>query len=162
MNYLKTEVTINPGEVEQKAHARVIGTKPGYIVIIKVSNTAPVETSWPMIVFTGVSLIIGGNDSPQGWENHHHFKMDTSKAYPQDNLSGLTALLNKNKPLRGDQIPILTSNESSNGYSLFPGQSIVYEVGITGENKPNLKDLNYWLQGSLSRRHLFHTLKQIV
>jgi hypothetical protein len=168
MNYLKTDVEINTGEIEQKQHLKVIGKKPGYIIEIKISNTAPIELRWPMVVFTGVNLVnepkLTGGTGVQAWMNHHHFKVDASKAYPQAQPSFLTESFSKLQPLKigCPAFPILTSDEMAHGYALFPGQFIVYEIGVLGENKPDIKDLNFWVEGSLSRRHLLHSMKQIV
>jgi hypothetical protein len=164
MNYLKTEVEVIPGEVERKEHLRVIGTVPGYIIKIKVSNTAPVGTTWPMIVFTGINLVTDTSPGTQAWMNHHHFKVDALKSYPQAQPSISSESFSRFQPLKlgSPAFPILTPDEMAHGYSLFPGQYVVYEIGRKGEDMPNLKELNFWVEGSLSRRHLFHSMKQII
>lgn len=167
MNYLKTDVDITPGEVEEKAHGRVVSMKPGYIIKITVSNTATIEQTWPMVVFTGVELVakptIGMGTGVQAWMNRNHYKVDISKAPQQERIPSIPESFWETQPLslQSERFPIMTTDEGKHGYFLFPGQSIIFEYGIIGTNKPNVKNLNFWVQGSLSRRHLFHSMRQV-
>jgi hypothetical protein len=168
MNYLKTEVNVSPGEVEKKGMGKVYRMTPGHLIKITVSNTAPVEKTWPMIVFTGVCLVTKGSPESRtnigDWENSRHYKVDISGAQEKDIISSIPESSNEMEPLyKGFKyFPILTGDESQHGYSLFPGQSIDFEIGVIGEDKPIVKDLNLWVQGNLSRRHLFHSIRPIV
>jgi|GEM_PF-4930398 len=167
MAFLKTEVEVKQGEVEQKSNGRVLKTKPGYIVKTTVSNIAPVETTWPMIIFSGVNLVSNSVEirrGAQAWVDQNHFKVDFTKAPQQNAKLPVTLFLEQMKPLAGstDAYPAVTSDEVKHGYFLFPGQSLVFEIGVNTENQPDVKDLGFWVQGSLSWRHLFHTLTQVT
>ena len=166
MAFLKTEVEVKQGEVEQKADGRVLKTKPGYIVKTTISNIAPVEATWPMIVFSGVNLVSNSVEirrGAQAWADQNHFKVDFTKAPQQHAKLPITQFLELMKPLAGstDAYPAVTGDEVKHGYFLFPGQSLVFEIGVNTENPPSVKDLGFWVQGSLSWRHLFHTLQQV-
>lgn len=166
MNFLKTEVEITQGEVEQKANGKVLALKPGYIVRITASNSAPVEKAWPMVVFTSVNFVTDAGSGVQEWIDSHHFKVDSSKAYPEDKMEWLFSSepFAKLQPVKAESraFPVLNPDETAHGYVLFPGQSVVFEIGVPGENKPDPKDLNYWVDGSLSKRHPFHIIKPAV
>jgi hypothetical protein len=169
LDYLKTEVSVSKGDVE-KNPGRSDKMLPGYIVRIKVSNEAPVEPIWPMVVFTGVSLAALHGGSSQ-WINR--YKVDLSAAPQLENLPSPPDSFEEIRPVfrqkapsgwvgdPAERFPIVTSDETKHGYFLFPGQSMIFEMGFAGEVCPNLKDLNVWVQGSLSRRHLFHSMRQI-
>jgi len=56
-NYLKTEIETSYGTIEKQLRygkGTVLGE--GHSVKVTVSNTAPVVTTWPLVVFMGVGI----------------------------------------------------------------------------------------------------------
>ena len=159
-NYLKTELDSSYGIVQKQvrrgARRETVETE-GHIVKVTVSNTAPVEPKWPLVVFTGVGIAF----NPKRWNNSiimkrsTGYKVDLSDA-PQG--GGWDLLKDKQQFQKVDagQYPMMTSDERKHGYSLYPGQSIVFEINIEPEDLKNI-----WLEGTLSRRHLFHQVKEL-
>ncbi|MBA7656769.1 hypothetical protein ES703_64696 [subsurface metagenome] len=139
-NFLKAEMTVgNPEDGNVK-------------IEIKVSNDAPESTEGSEVVFLGVGLTIvdGREQAHTNW---------TSKvrllSKPEQNSQA------RQKYNRGDfviggngvRFPAVTSDENSHGQTLFPGESLVFEIGTT-ENQPPYLDIS--IEGSVSRRHLLH------
>jgi len=119
------------------------------IAAIKVYNDAPASHDGGDIVFLGVGLrIIDGRESRK--------RAPTStKSRPTDNLE-LRQRYDKGIWLgsTGDSFPAATADEQSHGEVLFPGESVVYELKTS---EVDLSFLDIRVEGSVSRRHLFHT-----
>jgi len=157
-NFLKTDIESSFGMVEKLRRHGVKVQEEGHLVKITVSNTAPVEATWPLIVFTGVGIAF----NPKKYNNSTimkratNYKADLSNA-PQG--GGWDLLKDKQHSQKVDvgEYPMITSDERSHGFSLYPGQSIVFEMIIEPE------DLKYVrVEGTLSRRHLFHQVKELT
>lgn len=137
---LKSEMSIN-GPEEGEAIAR-----------IKVYNDAPTSPDGGDIVFLGVGLrIIDGKGTTRG-SNYWPSKMNKSR--PSDRIE-LQQKYNEGtwSGGRGDSFPDATTDEQSHGEVLFPGESVVYEIKTSEATLPYL-DIR--VEGSVSRRHLFH------
>lgn len=159
-NYLKTNVETSYGPVEKqvrRGYERKTIISEGHTIKVTVGNTAPVESTWPLVVFTGVG--IGFN--PKKYNNDTimrritNYKADLSNA-PQ---GGYWDLLTDKlfKRVNAEEFPMMTPNEKNHGYFLYPGQSIIFEMNISPE------DLKYVrVEGTLSRRHLFHQVKELT
>ncbi|MFC1980835.1 hypothetical protein ACFLVN_01125 [Chloroflexota bacterium] len=156
-NYLKTDIETSYGTVEKLRRHGVKVQEEGHSVNITVSNTAPVEPKWLLVVFTGVGIAF----NPKRWNTSIIMKRSTS--YKADLLNapqggGWDLLKDKQQFQKVDveQYPMMTSDERKHGFSLYPGQSIVFETNIEPEDLKNI-----WVEGTLSRRHLFHFTKEV-
>jgi len=158
-NYLKTDIESSYGTVEKqvrRGNERVRVQGEGYIHKVTVSNTAPVEPKWPLVVFTGVGIAF----NPKKYNNsiimkrNTGYKVDLSNA-PQggswDLLKG-----KRFEKVDAENYPMITSNEQRHGFILYPGQSIVFEINVAPEDLKNI-----WVEATLSRRHLFHQVKEL-
>ena len=156
-NYLKADIESSYGIVEKQRRHGVKVQEEGHLVKITVSNTAPVEATWPLIVFTGVGIAF----NPKKYNNSTimiratDYKVDLSNA-PQG--GGWDLLKDKQhfQKVSVGEYPMITSDERSHGFSLYPGQSIVFVMTIEPDD---LKDI--WVEGTLSRRHLFRQVKEL-
>lgn len=159
-NYLKTDIESSYGPVEKQVRRggrRVKVQDEGHIHKVTVSNTALVEPKWPLVVFTGVGIAF----NPKKYNNiiimkrSTGYKVDLSNA-PQG--GGWDLLKDKQHFTKVDaeKYPMMTSDEMKHGFSLYPGQSIVFEMNIEPEDLKNI-----WVEGTLSRRHLFHQVKEL-
>lgn len=157
-NFLKTDIESSYEMVEKQRGHGVKVQEKGHLVKITVSNTATVEATWPLIVFTGVGIAF----NPKKYNNSTimkratNYKADLSNA-PQGGDWDL--LKNKQHFQKVDvgEYPMITSDERSHGFSLYPGQSVVFEMNIEPDDLKNI-----WVEGTLSRRHLFHQVKKLV
>ncbi len=135
---LKSEMYINDPE-----QGEVIAT-------IKVYNDAPASPDGGDIIFLGVGLrIIDGRErGSTKWDSK------ISKSRPSDHIE-LRQKYNEGTWVRGtsDSFPAATADEQSHGEVLFPGESVVYELKTSEGDLPYL-DIR--VEGSVSRRHLFH------
>ena len=126
------------------------------IVTIKVYNDAPVSPDGGDIVFLGVGLriIIGSGEGIQ--EGSGYWLSRISKSRPSDNTE-LRRKYNEGTWFGGrervDSFPVVTPDEESHGEVLFPGESVIYEIKTSEAELPYL-DIR--VEGSISRRHLFH------
>ncbi|MFH0896702.1 MAG: hypothetical protein V1850_01465 [Candidatus Bathyarchaeota archaeon] len=137
---LKSEMSIN-GPEEGEVIAR-----------IKVYNDAPTSPDGGDIVFLGVGLrIIDGRGTTRG-SNYWPSKMNKSRT--SDRIE-LRQKYNEGTWVGGREgsFPVVTSDEQAHGEVLFPGESVVYEIKTT---KTDLPYLDIRVEGSVSRRHLFH------
>ena len=135
---LKSEMSISDPE-----EGEVIAT-------IKVYNNAPVSPDGGDIVFLGVGLriTVGSERDSTKWASR------ISKSRPSDHIE-LRQKYNEGTWVggTGDSFPAATADEQSHGEVLFPGESVVYELKTSEGDLPYL-DIR--VEGSVSRRHLFH------
>jgi len=118
------------------------------IATIKVYNDAPASPDGGDIVFLGVGLRItvgrerGGLPSEIN-KSRPSYRMELRQKYDEGTWIGGT----------GDSFPAATEDEQSHGEVLFPGESVVYEIKTS---RAELSYLDIRVEGSVSRRHLFH------
>ncbi|MFC2002991.1 hypothetical protein ACFLV4_03485 [Chloroflexota bacterium] len=162
--YLNSDVGITCGKITRntlRGSGRQTIETAGYDVKATISNTAPTELDYPMIVFMGVGLKIQfpntSHRTMTRMRNENSLKVDLSNA-SQQNPFPQSGAINVDTP----EYPPLTSDEKQHGHVLFPGQSIKYELSITAKECPDVKELKLWAEGTISRRHLFHQSKEIV
>jgi hypothetical protein len=131
----------------------------GYTIKATISNTAPTEPDYPMIVFMGVGLKFILPKPPrsiQGMKNESALKVDVANARQHSSFI-------PDKGMRVDlpPYPPATSAEQEHGYILFPSQSITYELNLTAKECPDVTQIKLWAEGTVSRRHLLHHSKEI-
>ena len=162
--YLNTDVGITCGKIERMVRKSDGGRKPvlsdGYNVKATISNTAPTEVDYPMIVFMGVGLKFQLPRPPisiQRMKNQGALRVDLTNA-PQSNP------FPPDKTERVDlpTYPPFTPDEQKHGYILFPGESITYEFNLTTKECPDVTQIKLWAEGTISRRHLLHYSKEIA
>ena len=116
------------------------------------------EATWPLIVFTGVGITFNRKKYNNSTIRIRatNYKVDFSNA-PQG--GGWDLLQDKQyfQKVNAGEYPMITSDERSHGFSLYPGQSIVFEMNIEPDDLKNI-----WAEGTLSRRHLLHQVKELV
>ena len=160
-NYLKTDIESSYGTVEKqvrRGYERKTVQSEGYIHKLTVSNTAPIEPKWPLIVFMGVGIAF----NPKRWNNSiimtrsTGYKVDLSKA-PQGGTWGELRDKQRYEKVNAEKYPMMTSNEKNHGYFLYPGQSIVFEMSLKPEDLEHVR-----VEGTLSRRHSFHFTKELT
>ena len=135
---LKSEIPINDQD-----EGEVIAT-------IKVCNDAPVSPDGGDIVFLGVGLrIIDGRE-----RGGRKWASKVTKSRPADNLE-LRQKYNEGTWIggTGTSFPAVTADEQSHGEVLFPEECVEYEIKTS---KAELPYLDILVEGSVSRRHLFH------
>lgn len=165
-NYLKTDVGISCGKIERlrRASGNSIKREPeivdGFNIKATISNIAPTEPDYPIIVFMGVGLKFQFPNihmTPQGMKNQGTLKIDLTNA-PQ------SSPFPPDKAERVDfpTYPPFTPAEREQGYVLFPGESITYEFNLTTKACPDIKKIKLWAEGTISRRHLLHHIKEIA
>ncbi|MFC1958343.1 hypothetical protein ACFLV6_00250 [Chloroflexota bacterium] len=162
--YLNTGVGITCGKITRNLYG-ASGWKTidadGYSIIVTISNTAPMEPSYPLVVFLAVGLEMQfPNVSPrtiQRMRKEGNLKVDLSNAYPQQNPFPPSGAIRVDNP----EYPPLTSDELKHGHVLFPSQAIKYELSLTTKACPNVKELKLWAEGTVSRRHLFYHSREI-
>jgi len=161
--YLKSDVGITCGKITRNAlrgSGRQTIETGGYNVKATISNTAPTEPDYPMIVFMGVGLKFQfpgtSHRTIQRMKNESTLKVDLTNAphsnpFPPDNT------------MRVDfpDYPPFTPDERKHGYILFPGQSITYDLSLTAKECPDITQMKLWAEGTISRRHLLHHSKEI-
>lgn len=164
-NYLKTDIEISSGTVVSRVPGGEIGSRvprerEGHNIKVKISNTAPVETDWPTIVFTGVGLVVkfpkSLHRSLQRMRNQGNLQVDLTNA-PQGNPFRIEG----SERVDGLTYPAITPDEQRQGHVLFPGCSVTYEMSVTSKECPDINDMKFWVEGNVSRRHLFHFSKQL-
>ncbi|MFC1904525.1 hypothetical protein ACFLXT_01990 [Chloroflexota bacterium] len=165
-NYLKTDVGISCGKIERlrRTGGSSLKREPiiidGFNIKATISNTAPAEPDYPLIVFMGVGLKCQLPEPPislQRMKNQGALKVDLTKA-PQSNP------FPHDKAMRVDlpDYPPFTSDERKHGYILSPGESITYEFNLTAKECPDVTQIKLWAEGTISRRHLLHHSKEIA
>ncbi len=135
---LKSEMSINDPEAGE-----VIAT-------IKVYNDAPASPDGGDIVFLGVGLRI-----TIGRESNRRGGVPTPKWSRPSDRTELRQKYNEGTWIggTGGSFPEATADEQSHGEVLFPGESVVYEIKTS---RAELPYLDIRVEGSVSRRHLFH------
>lgn len=140
------------------------GTELAPIIEVEINNTAPIEPAWPKIVFTGVGISLAETNAEQRSIRHDKIRKRRSEVTanrddklvetPWQNDSKRQDLLKTHfNRLDSGDFPDITPDENSHGDALFPGQSVIYEIDITNELLPYLQ---FKVEGTVSRRHLFH------
>ncbi|MFC1933702.1 hypothetical protein ACFLUK_02495 [Chloroflexota bacterium] len=162
--YLNTDVGVTCEKITRNAlrgSGRQTIETDGYSVKVTISNTAPTELDYPMIVFMGVGLKIQfpgtSHRTIPRMKNESTLKVDLTNA-PHSNP------FPPDKALRVDfpDYPPFTPDERKHGYILFPGQSITYDLSLTAKECPDIKQMKLWAEGTISRRHLLHHSKEIA
>jgi len=162
--YLNTDVGITCGKIEKMVRKTSGDREPvlsdGYNVKVNISNTAPTEPDYPLIVFMGVGLKVQfpktSHRTIQRMKNESTLKVDLTDA-PQSNPFPPSEAQRLDTP----EYPALTSDEKKHGHVLFPGQSIVYDLSLTAKECPDITQIKLWVEGTISRRHLLHHSKEI-
>ncbi len=155
-NYLRADAEVSSGTIVRKTRGQYIVTD-GHTVMVTISNSAPVESGYPMVVFTQVGLMVKfpkPHRTMTRMRNENNLKVDLSNAaeqnfFPEGDVVG--GLVN----------PHITSEERSNGHTLFPGQSVKFELNITSEECPEIDDLKIRVGGNISRHHLYAIHKEV-
>ena len=137
---------------------------------VTISNIAPTEPAYPLVVFTGVALVVKlkGNEEKafKRWHDSHLPKVDLRKA-PQ-HIEQAKQPPHNYFPSQGNRIseydyfPIITGDEQRHGYFLFPSHSIVYETNVLLAECLYLSDIDISVEGTISRRHLFHFARDLT
>lgn len=117
-------------------------------VKITIQNSAPARSDNGKVVFIGVGLtIIDGREKGIPEKNLQPRKLRPTDQIEERNEYG------KGYWIAGESFPESTSNELSYGEMLYPGERLVYELDFPVEAFPYLE---IKVEGSVSRRHLFH------
>ncbi len=110
-------------------------------------------------MFTGVGLACR-DDLRARFQSDFNLKVSqgySRKTRGEDSLQAERAKMMDSKPF-----PLMTSDEESHGYCLFPGDSMMYKFTVLCEEFANTDDLNLWVEGTLSRRHLLHFQRRLT
>ena len=160
--FLKTEVKVSEETIEtknEKGSVREVILNPGCSIEVDISNTAPIETNYPMIVFIGVGLGVQFpktmHTSVKRMTDEFAFETDLIDA-PQDDP--FQSKINRVDDLEFETVTI---KEQDLGYVLFPGKTIKYKFKITYKACPDIKQIKLYTEGIVSTRHLFHHVKEI-
>jgi len=124
------------------------------IMTIRVHNDAPESPDGGDIVFLGVGLRITVGSERGSQRGSNYWPSRVKKSRPSDHME-LRQKYNEGTWIRGtgDSFPAATADEQSHGEVLFSGESVVYEIKVSEGVLPYL-DIR--VEGSVSRRHLFH------
>ncbi|GAH81836.1 unnamed protein product [marine sediment metagenome] len=165
-NYLKTDMETSYGTIEKQVrheYERKTIQSEGHTIKITVSNTAPVEPTWPLVVFTGVGLACREDIRSvfRAMQHENRLKVSSESTTKKD-VDNDSLLLLGARRVDGKIFPSLTHDEFSHGYCLYSGQSIVYEMKVLLKECSDLKDMNILVEGTVSRRHLFHQVKELT
>ncbi len=161
-SYLKTQMEIGGSESAQSGTGQQQATK----VKITVSNTAPDSPDWPKIVFMGVGLSVANFGGY--WNISPPFPSRVSRPDETPELEGppwqhdekfKNLLAIRYRSIVGQDFPDATPDERTHGEALFPGQSVVYEMDVPSQEIPYLQ---FRVEGTVSRRHLFHYQETLV
>ena len=139
--YLHSEMSVSESEED------------GVDLAILVRNDAPPREDGVQVVFMGVGLNIIDTRDPADTSIISTDKIVSSR--PSDRQD-LRQRYEKGTWYTGDRFIAQTENEESFGEILFPGESILYGIHITSELLPYAE---VKIEGSVSRRHLFHISK---
>ena len=159
-NFLEAGIEVSSGIIERKAprgDRRETIQYEGHTIKVTVRNTAPTESNWPVVVFTGVGLEVKFKRVSVLTSMKRHMKVDLTNA-PQSNPFPRSGV----QRIDGFSFPYITSDEKRHGYVLYPGESIIYEMNVTNKGCPDINDMNFWVEGNVSRRHLLHFNKELV
>ena len=160
--FLKTEVKVSEETIEtknEKGSVREAILNPGCSIEVDISNTAPIEPNYPLVVFIGVGLGVqfpkAMHESVKRMADQFAFETDLSGA-PQDDP--FRSKINRVDNLEFETI---TLKEQDLGYVLFPGKTIKYKFKITHKECPDIKQIKLYAEGIVSTRHLFHHVQEI-
>lgn len=125
----------------------------GVDLTILVRNDAPPREDGVQVVFMGVGLCIIDTRDPADTLISWTGNIVSSRPSDQQDLR---QRYQKGTWFTGDRFITETENEESFGEILFPGESVLYEMHIPNEWLPYTE---IKVEGSVSRRHLFHISK---
>ncbi len=132
---------------------------------VTVSSTAPTEPEFPAVVFMGLALFVNFKDNEENilkrWHDERLPKVELKNA-PQTRDKVGSNPKNQFPLTNGKYFPVITEDERSHGYYLLPGQSITYDMNVLLAECLDLSDMKLWVEGTISRRHLFHCQKEIM
>jgi len=140
-HWLHSEVSIGQSEED------------GVDLTILVRNDAPPREDGVQVVFMGVGLYIIDTRDPADMLIRWTENIVSSRPSDQQDLR---QRYQKGTWFTGDRFITETENEESFGEILFPGESVLYEMHIPNEWLPYTE---IKVEGSVSRRHLFHISK---
>ena len=132
---------------------------------ITVNNTAPTVPKYPTVAFMGLALFVNFKQDEnvifQRWKTMNLPKVDLKNT---DQSVDVVSRNPQNQfPLTKEKyFPRSTHVEQSHGYSLFPGESITWDMNVLLSECIDLKDMNLWVEATISRRHLYHVAKEIT
>jgi len=131
---------------------------------VTVSNTAPSEPEYPAVVFTGLALFVDFKENEdkilKRWHDERLPEVELKYAPQTRDKVGITTR-NYFPRMSGKYFPNITDDERSHGYYLLPGQHIVYEMNVLLAECLDLNDMKLWVEGTVSRRHLYHISKEV-
>lgn len=144
--YLKTEMEVGEPEIQTPSSGQ--REYEACKVKVTVTNTAPDNPDWPVIVFMGVGLgvvdlTLGSLNNPPKW----------LRKLKRENTEGDRGLQPRYGRIVGDDFPRITSDEQQHGDVLFPGESVTYQMDVPSEDIPHFE---LCVEATVSRRHLFH------
>lgn len=142
-SYLHSEMSVNKSEED------------GVDLNIIVRNDAPHRKDGAQVVFMGVGLNIVDTRDPA--DTIIILTENIVSSRPSDKLD-LRQRYEKGMWITGNRFIALTENEETFGETLFPGESISYEIHIPSELLPYAE---IKAEGTVSRRHLFHISKAL-
>ena len=157
-SFLKTEVVVTKG-----IFLRKLGTMSpavqveGHTINITITNTAPIVSQPPMVVFTGVHLTSNPKYNRSFWGNvgvnryQQHVNVIPPEGLPKSSVFRIDG-----------RMYYETTQSDQYGYYLFPGQSLSYEIRLSTKECPDINDLQLKVQATLSRRHLFQFEKDLT
>ncbi len=155
-SWLHSDITISQPETMNFA----VGNRnrpfegEGVTITIDVQNTAPESASGGNVVFTGVGLRIIDVKVRSGSRN---LTYGPNKTLEHENTE-LRQQFGRGQWTSSKPFPAITPDEQDHGDVLFPRESIVYEMKVTPEDLPYL-DIK--VEGTISRRHLFHIVHEM-
>ena len=133
---------------------------PGCNIQVEITNTAPPETEYPLIVFIGVGLGIQFPKSmPKSIKrmvDEYNFVTDLIDAPQED-----PAMENKINRVDNLEFEPITLDEQNLGYTLFPGKTIRYQFKLTYKECPDVTQVKLYAEGTISQRHLLRHVKEI-
>ena len=131
---------------------------------VTVSSTAPTEPEFPAVVFMGLALFVNFKDNEEKilerWKGTNLPKVETKYA-PQRIEPAKKPPRNYFPRGNKEYFPVITEDERSHGYYLLPGQHIIYEMNVLLAECLDLTDMKLWVEGTVSRRHLYHISKEV-
>lgn len=142
----------------------IIGDEQAPVIKIEICNTATFIPDGPNIVFTGVGLSFSHTGVDYGLLQNSIQKMKISRKPKEIHDETPTTPWKHDSKRKGllettfnrtdhKEFPDITTDERQHGEILFPGQSIIFEMGATIELLPYIQ---FKVEGTVSRRHLFH------
>lgn len=163
-DFLKTDVKVSKGMIDKKVpkgYDYKILKNPGCTVEVAISNTAPVESDYPLIVFMDVGLRVQlpktVKRSTRMMANDSNLEVDLTNTTQYNSFSGDVA-----KRIVKGGYPTKSIDDKMYGHVLFPNQSMKYKFSLTDKECPDVKEIKLWAEWTISRRHLLHHRKEIA